>query len=154
MIFQYRFHFGLSAGIMAQRLIADEINGNPNDDLVGRYNQRAAHFDGDFGLALTKGRICIEASLPNLRNLLWKDEGNVVDLPTFYSAISYKIPVNDAEIEPKIAFRGIKGFDNIWDAGAQLGFAKKQLLLNGIYHSSGSTSFGIGMDYQKKYLIT
>lgn len=146
-------HFGLSAGVMNQRLSTDDVNGNPNDNLIGLYNQRQTHFDGDFGLALTTARISIEAALPNLRNLLWKDNGNVADLPTFYSALSYKIPIQDTELEPKIAFRGIKGLDNIWDAGAQLSFAKKQLMLNGIYHNSGSTSFGVAMDYQKKYLI-
>lgn len=146
-------HFGLSAGIMNQRLATDEINGNPNDNLVGLYNQRQTHFDGDFGVALTTAKISVEASLPNLRNLLWNDNGNVADLPTFYSAISYKIAINDAELEPKVAFRGVKGFDHIWDGGAQLSFAKRQVWLNGIYHSSGSASFGIGLDYQKKYLI-
>lgn len=146
-------HFGVSAGIMNQRLATDDINGNPNDNLVGLYNQRQTHFDGDFGVALTTGKISIEAALPNLRNLLWNDNGNLADLPTFYSAVSYKIPIDDAELEPKVAFRGIKGFDNIWDAGAQLSFVKRQIMLNGVYHSTGSTSFGVAMDYQKKYLI-
>ncbi len=146
-------HFGLSAGIMNQRLATDEISGNPNDYLVGQYNQRQTHFDGDFGLALTTGRISIEGALPNLRNLFWNDNGKLADLPTFYSAMSYKIPINDAELEPKVAFRGIKGLANIWDAGAQLSVVKKQIMLNGIYHSTGSTSFGVALDYQKKYLI-
>lgn len=146
-------YFGLSAGIRNQRLAVDEINGNPNDNLVGLYNQRQNYFDGDFGLALTTGKISLEVSLPNLKNLFWNNNGIVADLPVFYSAFSYKIAVNEAELEPKVVFRGIKGFDHIWDAGTQLSFAKKQILLNGFYHSSGSASFGIGMDYQQKYLL-
>ena len=147
-------HFGISAGVVNQRLESGDVVGNSNDNLVGLYNQRPTHFDGDFGLALTTERFSVEVALPNLRNLLWQSNGNIANLPTYYSAISYKIPIQDAELEPKLVYRGIKGYDNIWDAGAQLSLIQKQVQLNGIYHSSGNASFGIGMDYQNKYLIT
>lgn len=146
-------HFGLSAGIINQRLTTDGLVGNPADNLLGLYNQRETHFDGDVGIAFTSEKITAELALPNLRNLLWHNDGNVANLPTFYSALGYKIAINDTELEPKAAFRRIKGFENIWDAGAQLCLATKQVMLNAMYHSSGSTTVGIAMDYRKKYLI-
>lgn len=82
----------------------------------------------------------------------------VADVATFYSAISYKIKLTDGNegigIEPKVALRGVKGLDNMWDAGAQLTLVDEQILLLGLYHSTESATFGLGMNYKKKYLIS
>jgi hypothetical protein len=53
-----------------------------------------------------------------------------------------------------VAYRGVKGFDNIWDAGVQMGIADKQVYLLAMYHSTENATFGLGMDYKKKYLIS
>jgi hypothetical protein len=56
-------------------------------------------------------------------------------------------------LEPKLVFRGVRGFDNIWDAGMQLSIADRQIFFTGLYHSTQNTTFGLGMDLKKKYLI-
>jgi type IX secretion system PorP/SprF family membrane protein len=153
-----QLHFGLSGGFLTQRLENEDIQGNPNDPLVGMYNNRKAYLDGDFGIAFTSNKLNLQASIPNLKSFFKKDEIKLADVATFYSAASYKINLDDGingiEIEPKVAYRGVKGFDNIWDAGAQVGVANQQLLFTGMYHSSESASFGFGMDFRRKYLIT
>lgn len=152
-------HFGVSLGFMNQRLDNGLLDGDPDDVQVGRYNARETYFDGDFGIAYTDKKINLQFSLPNLRNL-WggNEEIRVADIATFYAAASYQFALssqgNGIGLEPKAAYRGVKGFDSIWDLGAQLTFANQQVMLMGMYHSSKSSTFGIGMDYLKKYLIT
>ncbi|MES2417297.1 MAG: PorP/SprF family type IX secretion system membrane protein [Bacteroidota bacterium] len=155
-----RLHFGLSFGMMTQSLATDEINGNPSDILVGEYNNRETYLDGDFGIAFTHNRFSVEAALPNLKNFFTKDKIKVADVPTFYSAVSYKIPLSaestkyEIELEPKVAYRGIKGFDNIWDGGVQLAFNKRQICLTGLYHSNQSTTLGLALLVKSKYTIS
>jgi len=153
-----QLHFGISAGILSQRLENSDIYGNPNDVLVGNYNGRKTYLDGDFGAAYTSGRFNLQAAIPNLKSFFKKDEIKQADVATFYTAASYRISfsegINGVDLEPKVAFRGVKGYDNIWDAGTQLTFADKQLLFIGMYHSNESATFGLGMDFRKKYLIS
>lgn len=154
----HQLHFGVSMGFMNQRLENADVNGNLNDPSIGQYNERKTYLDGDFGIAYTSNHLNIEASVPNLKSLLKKDVIKLADVATFYTAVSYNIGISDGaegmDIEPKIAFRGVKGFDNIWDAGAQMAIANKQIYIMGMYHSTKSTTFGLGMDYKKKYLIS
>lgn len=153
-----RLNFGVSLGILSQRLENSDIYGNPNDPLVGQYNDRKSYLDGDFGVAYTSDNLTIQASLPNLKRVFKKDQIKLADVATFYSAISYKINVSEGldgvGIEPTVALRGVKGFDNIWDAGAQLDIANKQAFLLGMYHSTENATFGLGMDFQRKYMIS
>jgi type IX secretion system PorP/SprF family membrane protein len=153
-----RLHFGVSLGFMNQRLENADIYGNPNDPMIGQYNDRRTYLDGDFGIAYTSDKLNIQASVPNLKSVLKKDVIKLADVATFYTAASYKIGINEGaegmDVEPKVAYRGVKGFDNIWDAGAQLSIANKQVLLLGMYHSTKNATFGLGMDYKKKYLIS
>ena len=151
-------HFGASFGFMNQRLEASDIYGDQDDVLVGQYNGRETYVDGDFGVAYTSGDLNIQAALPNLKSFFKNDNVEIADVATFYTAVSYKIRISEGGdglgIEPKAAFRGIKGFDNIWDAGAQLTLADEQVMLTGLYHSTESATFGLGMNYKKKYLIS
>lgn len=153
-----QLHFGVSLGFMNQRLENANINGNPNDPMVGQYNDRKTYLDGDFGIAYTSDKLSLEAAVPNLKSVLKKDVIKLADVATFYTAVSYKIGISEGPegmgLEPKVAYRGVKGFDNIWDAGAQMTIASRQVLLFAMYHSTGSTTFGLGMDYKKKYLIS
>jgi type IX secretion system PorP/SprF family membrane protein len=150
--------FGVSLGFFSQRLENEDAYGDPNDPLMGQYNDRRTYLDGDFGIAYTSNKLNIQAAIPNLKSVLKKDIIKLADVATFYSALSYKIDISEGpdgmDIEPKIAYRGVKGFDNIWDAGAQLSIANKQVFLLGMYHSTESATFGLGMDYKKKYLIS
>ena len=153
-----QLNFGISAGFLSQRLETSDLYGNPNDVLVGNYNGRKTYLDGDFGAAYTSGSFNIQGSIPNMKSFFKKDEIKQGDVGTFYSAASYGISIsegiNGVELEPKVAFRGVKGYDNIFDAGTQLTFADKQLLFLGMYHSNESATFGLGMDFRKKYLIS
>lgn len=154
----HQLHFGVSLGFMSQRLENADIYGNPNDPTVGQYNDRKTYLDGDFGVAYTSDKLNIQAAIPNLKSVLKKDVIKLADVATFYTAVSYKIGISEGpegmDVEPKVAYRGVKGFDNIWDAGAQMGIANKQVFLLAMYHSTENATFGLGMDYKKKYLIS
>lgn len=151
-------HFGVSLGAMNQRLSNGDISGSPDDPLAQQYNQRETYVDGDFGMAYTTERLKLEASLPNLNSLLKRSEIKLADVPTFYAAASYQLVLMDqldgVVLEPKVAYRGVKGFDNILDVGANFSFADRQVLLMGMYHSSKSASFGVGLNYKRKYLLS
>jgi type IX secretion system PorP/SprF family membrane protein len=153
-----QLHFGVSLGFMSQRLENADIYGNPADPSVGQYNDRKTYLDGDFGIAYTSDKLNIQAAIPNLKSVLKKDVIKLADVATFYTAVSYKIGISEGiegmDIEPKVAYRGVKGFDNIWDAGAQMGIANKQVFLLAMYHSTENATFGLGMDFKKKYLIS
>ncbi|CAH0303920.1 MULTISPECIES: PorP/SprF family type IX secretion system membrane protein [unclassified Pedobacter] len=153
-----QLHFGLSVGFMNQRLENADIYGNPNDPMVGLYNDRKTYLDGDFGIAYTSDKLSIEGSLPNLKSFFKKDVIKLADVATFYTAISYKITLSEGmegiALEPKVAYRGVKGFDNIFDLSAQAWIANKQVFLMGVYHSSENATFGIGVDFKRKYLIS
>jgi type IX secretion system PorP/SprF family membrane protein len=119
---QRQLSFGLSVGFMNERVSAEDVNGDPNDAEVSLYNQRSTYIDGDFGMAYTSNKLSVQAALPNLKSLLKKDRNsNSVDRSLFYSAVSYKLDLNSGiGLEPKLAYRGVKGFNNIIDAGANL----------------------------------
>jgi type IX secretion system PorP/SprF family membrane protein len=153
-----QLHFGVSLGFMSQRLENADIYGDPADPSVGQYNDRKTYLDGDFGIAYTSDKLNIQAAIPNLKSVLKNDVIKLADVATFYTAVSYKIWISEGvegmDIEPKVAYRGVKGFDNIWDAGVQMGIADKQVYLLAMYHSTENATFGLGMDYKKKYLIS
>jgi type IX secretion system PorP/SprF family membrane protein len=149
-----RLSFGLSLGLLSQRVDRDEINGNPDDITVGEYGDRN-YFDGDFGAAFTTGGLTLQAAVPNLKSFFKKDDIKTADVVTFFSAASYRIPLNNGmELEPKIAYRGVKGFDNLFDVGTQFALADKKFMLMGFYHSNESATFGFGVDLKKRYLLS
>lgn len=149
-----RLSFGLSLGLLNQRVDYDGINGNPDDIAVGEYGDRN-YFDGDFGTAFTVGGLTLQAAVPNLKSFFKKDDIKVADVVTFFSAASYRIPLNNGmELEPKLAYRGVKGFENLFDVGTQFSLAEKKFMLMGFYHSNESATFGFGVDLKKRYLLS
>ena len=155
---EQQLHFGVSLGFANQRLENADINGDPNDIMVGMYNTRRTYLDGDFGVAFTSNGLNIQAAIPNLKSFFKKETVRLADVATFYGAASYQFVFdkggNAVGLEPKVAYRGVQGYDNIWDAGAQLTLLDRQILLTGLYHSTKSTTYGLGMDFKRKYLIT
>lgn len=150
-----QLHFGVSVGVMSQHFDESNVNGNPNDILIGDYNGRRSYIDGDFGIAYTSKRLSIQAAIPNLNNFFSGNLTEVVDFVAFYSALSYNFNLKGGiEVEPKIAFRGVKGYDNLVDFGTRVVFADRKFFLTGIYHSNESTTLGLGVDFMKKYLIS
>lgn len=145
-----RLSFGLSLGFMSERIMNEKINGDAGDVTVGRFNQRETYIDGDFGVAYTGGPLTLQATLPNMKSVFKTDESSTVDRSTFYSAASYKLSLNNSlpglVIEPKVVLRGVRGHDNIVDAGSNISFNNNAFNLMGMYHSSQSATFGFGVD--------
>jgi len=153
-----RLSFGLSLGFMNERLAEEDVNGNPNDVSIGRVNDRETFIDGDFGLAYTSNKLTVQGALPNMKNFFKKDDNeNTVDQSTFFTAVSYKLyfpqSLNGMGIEPKAVYRGVKGYNDILDAGARITFAGEALHLMGMYHSSQSATFGAGVNYKQALSI-
>ncbi|TKC01284.1 PorP/SprF family type IX secretion system membrane protein [Pedobacter cryotolerans] len=146
-----KLNFGASIGILDERVDFSRINGDMTDPSLAQFNNKGSIFEGDFGVAYTSNTLNIEGAIPNIRSFIKQENENNVDRSQFYAAASYKINSGTGEnsvlIEPKVAFRGIKGYDNIFDAGANVTFAEK-LFLMGMYHSTNSASFGAGINYK------
>lgn len=150
---QQTLSFGISLGFMNERLREEDVQGDDGDLTIGNYNQRGTYMDGDFGVAYTGNKLNIQLALPNMKSIFRKDfVKSFVDRSTFFSGISYKMqltePVNGLGVEPKICFRGVKGFDSILDAGVNFSHEKTHSNLFGMYHTSGSTTWGLGFNYQ------
>jgi type IX secretion system PorP/SprF family membrane protein len=146
-----KLNFGLSAGVLSQRVPYDQVDGDPGDLSVARYNERRSFLDGDFGTSYTSNSLTVQAAIPNLRSIFNKDNNNyTVDRSLYFTAVSYRFSygetLNAIAVEPKAVFRGVKGYDNILDLGANLTLADNQLSLQGMYHSSKSATFGFGLN--------
>ena len=147
-------HFGLSLGIMNERLDNESIIADPNDVLADLFNHRKSYLDGDFGIVYINDRLTIQGAVPNLKKFLKKDATVSVDGSTFYMAFSYKVGLHPEvlSLEPKFSFRGAEGIDNLWDLGTDVNFSH-QVTLMGMYHSSHSTTFGLSVNYQDKCTV-
>lgn len=147
-----RLSFGLSLGFMSERITNEDLSGDPDDMSVALYNQQSTYIDGDFGMAYSTKAFNIQFAFPNLKSVIKRDMINgSVNQSTFFSAISYKFRTglkDGLEIEPKAVYRGINGLDNIFDIGANLSYGLNKLNFFGMYHSTKSTTFGLGMNYQ------
>jgi type IX secretion system PorP/SprF family membrane protein len=148
----HKLSFGLSLGLLNERINNEELSGDSDDLSVANYNQRYTFLDGDFGLAYTTSKINIQLTLPNLKSMVkQEDVSGAVDRSTFFSAISYKIKTgvtSGLEIEPKAVYRGVYGFNDIIDLGANLSYGQNKLNIFGMYHSTQSATVGTGINYQ------
>ena len=155
---EQKLSFGLSLGFMNERVGYEDMVGDPNDQNVNRFNQRETFIDGDFGAAYRSNKLTVQAAIPNLKNFFGTDDNaNTVDHSLFYTALSYKFYfeqyLDGLGIEPLAAFRGVKGFDNIGDFGANLTFANNAVSLSGMYHTSKSATIGMGVNFRKSISI-
>jgi type IX secretion system PorP/SprF family membrane protein len=146
-----RIHFGISAGFQNQRISNEDVNGDINDVELAAFNKRQTYIDGDFGVAYTSQSLSAQVALPQLKDLFNKDYSSNVNAPKFFSSVGYKIrnfsQNPDLELEPMICYRGIKGSKDIFDLGTNLSMIDGALNLFGMYHTSESTTFGIGITY-------
>jgi type IX secretion system PorP/SprF family membrane protein len=148
-----KLNFGVSFGASQDRLDFGSIkNSDINDPSIARFNDRGYYFDGDFGISYTSNGLNVEGAIPNMRSVFRNDDQNFADKPTFYSAVGYKFNIssgiNAVSLEPKAVFRGIKNYDNLWDAGLNANFANDKLYVMGMYHSTQNATFGVGMNYK------
>lgn len=147
-----KLSFGISLGFMSERVFTQDIKGDVNDLNVAAFNQRETYLDGDFGLAYTNQKFSLQAAIPNLKSALNKDINNSsMDRTTFFSSISYKFNLEREGgfgLEPKLVYRGIKELSNVMDAGLNLTYANNRVNIFGMYHSTKSSTVGLGLNYQ------
>lgn len=143
-------NFGLSLGVMNERLDNASVIGDPNDVLADGFNNRRSYLDGDFGIAYFHKKLSFQAALPNMKKFLKKDVANSVDGVTYNMSFSYKIGTEKdlVRFEPKFCFRGARGLNNLWDIGTDMKFANNVVSLIGMYHSSNSSTVGFGLNIQ------
>ncbi len=148
-----QLHFGLSMGILNQRVRNESLVGDQDDISVEKYNSKEFYLDGDFGIAYTARKLKLQFSIPNLKSFFQSDIDRVANLAVLYTAISYKVSygkgINEVSIEPKLAYRKIQEYKSIWDAGANISFSNDRLSLLGVYHSPGNATFGVGFNYNE-----
>ena len=135
-----KLHFGLSVGVLNEKVDETSIRGDATDVNISRFNARGAVVDGDFGAAYTRKGITVQGAILNLNN------------STFFTALSYKFNMGktygDVGLEPKLCYRGTKEADGIVDAGINVTFAQDRFNVFGLYHSSENATFGFGIKYK------
>lgn len=146
-----KLFLGISAGIWRSRIDNAAINGNPDDPGIGKFNNRGALFDIDFGAAYTNHAWTIQGAFPGMVTYFKEDQDDdVIGRTVFFTAVSYRFLFNKdespIEIEPKVSYRNMKGFDDVLDAGANVAFMNDLLNVFGVYHSTKSISFGAGVN--------
>ncbi|RKR04804.1 type IX secretion system PorP/SprF family membrane protein [Flavobacterium sp. 90] len=150
-----KLNFGLSFGARFLSLDNSAITGNIDDPSIQNFNQGGA-LDGDFGISYTTKLLTIQAAVPNLNNVFFENdngERRYVDNQTFYSAISYKIflssRINDFNIEPLLAYRGIRGFKDIVDIGGRFNMPEYNINISAMYHTNEAISGAFGLQLNK-----
>jgi len=140
-----KLSFGLSGGMVNQHLEISNVVGDQSDLTIARYNDKPNYVDGDFGAVYTSNTLTLQAALPNLRTL-YKDN-NTAEREVFFTSASYKFgEAENVSLEPKLAYRKVKGFDNIIDGGVNVAFDNNAFSVQGMYHSSNSATFGVGLN--------
>ena len=149
-----QLNFGLSGGITSVRIDYNSVNGDQGDAQVDRYNQQRAYLDGDFGASYTSNNLTVQGAIPNLNHFFRNNTAILgVDRSVFFTAVSYKFGLENvldgSTIEPKVVYRRVEGYKDIFDAG--LNFTLKNDLLHfyTMYHSSQSESFGFGANISR-----
>ena len=147
----HQLHFGLSLAMNVQRIDYKNLNGDPMDPSVGVFNRRDDYFEGEYGMAYTNPHLTVQASLPNIRSLVEADNKAVNGGSIFFAAASYRFAINDAitAIEPKLCYRGVKGYNNIIDAGVNVTILNNVANIMAMYHTSKSLTAGIGLKIMK-----
>jgi len=151
-----KLSFGVSLGFVDEMVDYSLLDGDPDDASVRNFNERQQYLDGDFGFAYTSGGLNVQGAMPNLRNTLgFSDEGKeVVNEPRYFLAASYRMRLSGTGgmgLEPKVAFRSVKGFDNIFDLGANFTFAEDRIGLMAMYHTSKSATFGFSAQVSRTF---
>lgn len=146
-----KLNFGLSLGVDDSRLNYNNLVGDLSDLEIAQYNQLKPYVDGDFGMAYTSNNFYLSTAVPNLKAFFFgaSDSRFDADRMQFMSLASYKIALKEDRafvLEPLLAFRMIKGYDDIFDIGANLAMNNYGLNLQTIYHTSKNMSFGVGLD--------
>jgi type IX secretion system PorP/SprF family membrane protein len=147
-----KLSFGLSLGVNDARVDYSKVNGDLTDEQIAQYNQLKAYVDGDFGVAYTGERLTVSSALPNLKTVFFKESDQRFDADRllFITMVSYKFDIitadNSMTLTPLAAYRKVKGYKDIIDAGFNFSMHNNGIFLQGVYHSSQSMGTGIGLD--------
>jgi type IX secretion system PorP/SprF family membrane protein len=147
----HQLHFGLSLAFNVQRIDYKNVNGDATDPSVSAFNRRDNYFEAEYGMAYTDTKLTLQASLPNVRSIVTGDNKAVDGGGIFFTAASYKFAVDETitSIEPKLCYRGIRGYDNILDAGVNVSLLNNVANVMAMYHTSKSVTAGIGVNIMK-----
>jgi type IX secretion system PorP/SprF family membrane protein len=148
-------HFGMSLSFDFQRVDMDKIDGDITDPSLMAYNARDNYFGGDFGMAYTDDHWTIQSSLPNIRAMFTGVSRGINGGTLVYTAAAYKLKTEGAvnSVEPKLAHRAIRGYDDIIDAGVNVSFLDNVANVMAVYHTSKSVTGGIGVNIKKTATI-
>ncbi|TCD26904.1 type IX secretion system membrane protein PorP/SprF [Pedobacter psychrodurus] len=152
-----RLSFGISGTFTNNRLNESSLIGDNSDPDAMDVNQRKTYFDSDFGIVYHNKLITVQAVFPNMIATLKNNRETEADYSTFFTAVSYKFETDLGLLEPKLTYRGIKGFKNVLDVGTNFLFNsnnKNQFNLMGFYHSSKSATVGFGITFNSRYSFT
>jgi len=149
-----KLYMGLSLGVTNNHLSLSKTNGEADDPALLGYNAKGTQVEADFGAAYTDGKLLVQGALPGLISQYKKENKDWVNKPLAFAAVSYKAKLSDeAEgiyAEPMVAFRAVRGYDNIIDAGSNFSFLNNKLSILAMYHSNKSISAGAGLEILEK----
>lgn len=147
--------FGLSLAWNVERLSTKDVDGEVNDPSIGTFNRRDDYFEASYGMAYTDGHLNLQGSIPNLRGLFTGTDKGVDGGNVFFTAASYKFITESAisSIEPKLCYRGVKGYDNIVDIGVNVTCLDNLANVMAMYHTSKSVTAGIGVNVLRTVAI-
>ncbi len=152
---EQKLHFGLSLGFSHQGLSNVEAVGNTSDASIVNYKK--TFFDGDLGVSYSWKDLKAEVVMPNMKYVFNKDN-NITDVSLFYSSVSYKKQLKgrfeDVFLEPKLVYRSIKGYNDIFDMGVETSILNQQLKFLTMFHSSKNGSFGVSYKYTGNYTFS
>lgn len=145
-------NFGLSLGVGNSKVNINDVIGDQGDTELGQYNELKPYIDGDFGIAYTSNGLQLSAVVPNLKSAVFKSTVQRFDPDRllFIAVASYKIPLSNVEgdfsVEPLAAYRAIKDFKGLVDAGFKFDMKNYGIYMESIYHSNNILGLGFGLD--------
>ena len=123
-----------------------------NDTELAKYNDKENYLDGNLGVTYKYKRFEGQFSYLSLNEKRYS-RISTVDYSTFYSSVSYRIDFDESfGVRPLLAYRGIKNFDNQWDAAAE--WKADMLRFYTMYHSNRSFTGGMGYIYNQKLNVS
>ena len=113
-----------------------------NDMELAKYNDKENYLDGNLGVTYQLKGLEAQFSYLSLNEKRYS-KISTVDYATFYSAVSYKVKLDDMwGVKPMVAYRGVKNYDNQWDIAAE--WSADMLRFYTMYHSNKSFTGGLG----------
>lgn len=142
-----KLSLGLSAGMLNSKTDDDSFVGEPEDPY------KDSRFDADFGAAFSDNKFMLQAAFPCVTNLFNDKENN--HGPEFFSAMSYAFSISDGEnlkisVIPKLSYRDYENYDDVFDAGLNLGFLDNRIEVVGMYHTTENITVGLDVRIIKR----